>query len=105
MANETEVAVPSIKRGMRVNVDYVKFLSALKASKLSITPGNRDAIKSAYEQTTELRFTNLPRVSSRVQRDEVVSEFSAALKESKLSMSEFQKMDEQIRKIVTVKSA
>ena len=104
MTNTEVVAKTPVKREKKLNVSYIQFLAALKQSRTAIVPGNRASIAAQYEAKTELRFTNLSRVSTRVQREELGSQLNVALRENKLTLPEFQKLDESVRAIISVKA-
>jgi hypothetical protein len=88
-----KVEVKSIKR---LNINYIDFIKELKNRKLVLENSNLDSIKSLYSSLVKLRFSNIERVNSRINRCELNKELVEELKERNMEIKEFREIGDKL---------
>jgi len=81
----------------KVNISFVAFIAKLKASKIDIAAPNKETIAKLYHEDVGLAFSNLARVSNRVERKEIAGKLDKILVEHKLSREDFVKQAAKLR--------
>lgn len=84
------------KKEMKLNINYISFIKKLAQSKIEVTEKNRKSIEDLYLAEVGLKFTNVPRVSHRTQRDKLKKLFEEKLKEADLSKKVFEELDQKV---------
>jgi len=84
------------RKVVKLNINYIKFIKELVSKKIALSSSNRKKIEKMYLDTTKLKFSNLPRVSGRVNRKEVRPLLVERLKILNLPESKFKEADVKI---------
>ena len=87
----------NIKKKIKLNFNYLVFISELKKSKLLVDEKNKEKIIKLYSEIVNLRFNNLKRVDFRVKRKELKGELNKSLKELNISENEFKELSNNLR--------
>jgi len=79
---------------IKLNVDYIKFVSEMKTKKL--LESNPEKLKNLYEEHMNLFSHNCSRVINRTMRKELREVLSQCLTENNLSFEEYKKFSEKL---------
>ena len=93
-----------IKKEMRINIDFINFISKLIKEKVVVDEKMRGSILKDYEKEVELRFSNLKRVSNRNKREEVKEILKGELKSRNIEVKEYIEVSEKLENLVNKKN-
>ena len=86
-----------IKKEVKLNINYLRFIKELRDSKISIEKSNKEKIESLYSEIVDLRFNNIKRVDFRVKREEIKEELKEVLRNMGVKESEFKDISKKLR--------